>query len=103
MRDKLAGLIPVLLTCLVARPARADQQVTASAYNVALEGYYLIVDAGKDKGTYLSNGLDPEWITTPGRAIDATDLRNLIAQGTEIGMSSPSEYSWPEFRAFPSG
>jgi ABC-type nitrate/sulfonate/bicarbonate transport system substrate-binding protein len=84
-------VVPVLVACVLTATARADQKLTASAYNLALEGYYLIVDAGKDRGIYLKNGLDPDWITRPGRAIGASDLKDLIAQGTELGMSAPSE------------
>lgn len=69
----------------------ATQKFTASAYNLSLEAYALIVDAGGEHGIFLRHGLDPEWVTRPGRAISAADLKELIAQGTQIGMSSPSE------------
>lgn len=67
------------------------ETLKASAYNLALEPYALIVDAGKEQDTFRRNGLDPQWISREGRAIMWSDLQGLVAQGTHIGLSSPFE------------
>ena len=76
---------------LAAAPVVAGETVSATAYNLALEPYALIVDAGAERGFYAANGLEPRWVTREKRAVSVKDFPELLAQGTELGLSSPSE------------
>lgn len=76
---------------LVAAPVLAGESVSVTAYNLALAPYALVVDAGTERGFYTANGLEPRWVTREKRAVSIKDLPELLQQGTELGLSSPSE------------
>ena len=63
----------------------------ASGYSAVLETPYLLMDAGTDRSIFAKYGLDPEWITIPGRSITATDLKQLVENGIKIGFSVTSD------------
>lgn len=83
----------MLCSCLLlaASPVTAERRVAASGYHSSLEAYYLVMEAGRDRGIYRAHGLEPQWVTRAGRAVAANDLKLLVAEGTEVGLSSGSE------------
>lgn len=49
---------------------------------------FAVIDAGKDRGIWASNGLDPEFIFKPDRSPNvAADLKEQVASGIKIGIS----------------
>ena len=83
--------LAALLACAPLAAPLAAEPISASAYNLLLEPYALIVDAGTERGIFVAHGLEPRWITREKRAVNASDLKDLLAQGTGVGLSSPSE------------
>src|SRR5438552_5902442 len=83
--------LAALLACAPLAAPLAAEPISASAYNLLLEPYALIVDAGTERGIFVGHGLEPRWITREKRAVNASDLKDLLAQGTGVGLSSPSE------------
>lgn len=69
----------------------ALEKFKASGYFAENELAFLISDAGKEKGIFARNGLDPEFVTIPGRSLLAADLREQVSSGIKIGISIPSE------------
>jgi ABC-type nitrate/sulfonate/bicarbonate transport system substrate-binding protein len=51
---------------------------------------FLVIEAGKEKGIWTSNGLDPQFVTTR-RGFTAGDIEQQLASGIKIGLSSTNE------------
>ena len=51
---------------------------------------FLVIDAGKEKGIWASNGLDPQFVTIR-RALTASEIKEQVASGLKIGLSSVNE------------
>jgi len=51
---------------------------------------FLVIDAGKEKGIWASNGMDPQFVTIR-RALTAAEIKEQIASGIKIGLSSTNE------------
>lgn len=83
-----AALFAGVIACA---PAAVAEPVSASAYNLALEPYALVVDAGEERGVFRAQGLEVRWVTRDKRAVNVTDLPELLKDGTELGLSSPGE------------
>ncbi|MBI4258196.1 MAG: ABC transporter substrate-binding protein [Thaumarchaeota archaeon] len=67
----------------------ALEKFKAFGASTTSEVYFLIVDAGKERGIWASNGLDPEFITTPNPPTEA-EFKEKIASGVKIGLSPSS-------------
>ena len=72
-------------------PSLTLEKFKSGGYFGDSEAAFLLMDAGKDKGFWASNGLAPEFVSIPGRAILAADLKEQVASGIKIGFSIPSE------------
>src|SRR5205085_12150609 len=83
--------LAALASSLFAAQALSAEPIAATAYNLALEPYALVVDAGRERGIFARHGLEPRWVTRSDRAVNVNDLRDLLAQGTQLGLSSPGE------------
>lgn len=78
--------------------ASAPKQVQTSAltkFNVsgAFErtlSAFLVIDAGRDKGIWTSNQLDPQFVTIR-RALTAAEIKDQVASGINIGLSATNE------------
>jgi NitT/TauT family transport system substrate-binding protein len=57
--------------------------------NAGVAAYNLLLGADKDKGFYQSNGLSPQWVTTP--AINSGTYKSFIANGTVMGIGAGSD------------
>ncbi len=62
-----------------------------SGWSPLCEACFLIIDAGKDRGIWASNGIDPEWVTRPTPGFTATDITQMIESGIKIGFWPASE------------
>lgn len=67
------------------------QKFKASGYWATIEGYFLVVDAARERGIWASNGLEPEFVTILGRRTLAADLKGEVESGIKIGISTSSE------------
>jgi ABC-type nitrate/sulfonate/bicarbonate transport system substrate-binding protein len=83
--------LAALASSLFVTQALSVEPVAATAYNLTLEPYALVVDAGRERGIFAKHGLEPRWVTRTGRAVNVNDLRELLSQGTQLGLSSPGE------------
>lgn len=101
MRNALLVGMALAISACVTQPPPAARAVRASAYNAALEAYMVVVWAGKDRGIYARHGLDVRWSGEPGRAVDANQLRVLVSDGVEMGLSSPAEVLLARSRGVP--
>jgi len=54
----------------------------------SFEWFFLLVDAGKAKGIWAKNGLDPEFVPTAGSWVQ---LKTLIDSGVKIGFVNAAE------------
>jgi ABC-type nitrate/sulfonate/bicarbonate transport system substrate-binding protein len=54
----------------------------------SFEWFFLLVDAGKEKGIWARNGLDPEFVPTAGSSVQ---LKTLIDSGVKIGLVNAAE------------
>jgi len=60
------------------------QKFKASGYSAIYEGTFLIIDAGKDRGVWASNGIEPDFIYTfPS---DHIKLKEQVVSGIELGL-----------------
>ena len=48
----------------------------------------LIVQAGKERSIWASNGLDPEFVTVPRSALAISDLKEFVSSGVKMGLQS---------------
>jgi len=64
------------------------QRFKAAAENAAFEWFFLLVDAGKDKGIWTKNGLDPEFVPAAG---SSAQLEERVNSGIGIGYVNAAE------------
>jgi len=70
------------------KPSPTLDKFKASGYSATIDLTFLLMDAGRDKGIYADNGLDPEWVTIPNRVVQIPDIKEQISAGTKIGIAS---------------
>lgn len=51
---------------------------------------FLVIDAGKERGVWANNGMDPQFITIR-RALTAAEIKEQVASGVKIGLSATNE------------
>jgi ABC-type nitrate/sulfonate/bicarbonate transport system substrate-binding protein len=93
-----ATVIALLIGALGPSQAQTDrpQEATsmpshrfkAAAEQGSFEWFFLLVDAGKDKGIWARNGLDPEFVPAAG---SSAQLKSLIDSGVKIGFVNAAE------------
>jgi ABC-type nitrate/sulfonate/bicarbonate transport system substrate-binding protein len=54
----------------------------------SFEWFFLLVDAGKEKGIWARNGLDPEFVPAAGSSVQ---LKTLVDSGVKIGFVNAAE------------
>lgn len=72
-------------------PQSAPERLAVSGYFADSEGAFLLMDAGRDRGIWKQAGLDPDFVTIPGRAVLAADIKEQVASGIKMGVSIASE------------
>jgi len=80
------------------QPSVVPRQVQTSAvarFNVSgaferTPSAFLVIDAGKEKGIWASNGLDPQFVITR-RGFTAAEIERQLASGIKMGLSSTNE------------
>jgi ABC-type nitrate/sulfonate/bicarbonate transport system substrate-binding protein len=65
-----------------------SHQFKAAAEHVSFEWFFLLVDAGNEKGFWARNGLDPEFVPAAG---SSAQLKTLIDSGVKIGFVNLAE------------
>ncbi len=65
-----------------------SHQFKAAAEQGSFEWFFLLVDAGKEKGIWARNGLDPEFVPAAG---SSAQLKSLIESGVKIGFVNAAE------------
>ena len=65
-----------------------SHQFKAAAEHVSFEWFFLLVDAGNEKGFWARNGLDPEFVPAAG---SSAQLKTLIDSGVKIGFVNVAE------------
>ncbi len=68
--------------------APALKEFNASGENGTFEWLFLLTDAGKEQGIWAKNGLAPNWVPA---AASATQLKEQVASGTQIGFVNTAE------------
>jgi NitT/TauT family transport system substrate-binding protein len=72
-----------------AKPESASPyRFKAAAEQATFEWFFLLVDAGKDQGIWMRNGLEPEFVPAAGSSVQ---LKALIASGVKIGFVNAAE------------
>ena len=64
------------------------RQFKAAAEQGSFEWFFLLVDAGNEKGFWAGNGLDPEFVPAAG---SSAQLKSLIDSGVKIGFVNAAE------------
>ena len=68
------------------KPAQPLEKFKVIGHSVNTAAIFLVIDAGKDRGIWASNGLDPEFIfNSEGRPNVASDIKEQVASGIKIG------------------
>ena len=86
-----------------------SHQFKAAAEQGSFEWFFLLVDAGNDRGIWARNGLNPEFVPAAGSSVQ---LRSLINSGIKIGFVNAAEVTlarssgvpvkqWPHILARP--
>ena len=65
-----------------------SHQFKAAAEQGSFEWFFLLVDAGNERGIWARNGLDPEFVPAAG---SSTQLKSLIESGIKIGFVNAAE------------
>jgi len=65
-----------------------SHQFKAAVEQGSFEWFFLLVDAGNDRGIWARNGLDPEFVPAAG---SAAQLKSLIDSGIKIGFVNAAE------------
>lgn len=68
--------------------AMPSHQFKAAAEQGSFEWFFLLVDAGKEKGIWARNGLNPEFVPAAG---SSAQLKTLIDSGVKIGFVNAAE------------
>lgn len=68
--------------------AMPSHQFKAAAEQGSFEWFFLLVDAGKEKGIWARNGLDPDFVPAAG---SSAQLKTLIDSGVKIGFVNAAE------------
>lgn len=83
---------PCLLQAQTSQTLKASamppHQFKAAAEQGSFEWFFLLVDAGKEKGIWAKNGLDPEFVPAAG---SSAQLKTLIDSGVKIGFVNAAE------------
>jgi ABC-type nitrate/sulfonate/bicarbonate transport system substrate-binding protein len=77
----------------IPKPASSPQSLQkfkALGWSATSELDFLIRDAGKERGIWANNGLDPEFVIPLGRSPLARDIKDQVASGVQIGLGIPS-------------
>lgn len=85
---------PVQQSVSAPKPAQAPQELQKFKILIGsptYEGYFLVLDAAKDRGIWAKYGLDPEVSTWTGRACTATCVNDQVAAGVKMGFFVPHE------------
>lgn len=72
-------------------PALVAPQKIKAIINSTAEAYYLVMEVGKEKGFWSSNGLDPEFFSTTDRVVTAQKIKDMVGNGTKMGYSATTE------------
>lgn len=75
-----------------------SHQFKAAAEQGSFEWFFLLVDAGKEKGIWARNGLDPEFVPAAG---SSTQLKTLIDSGVKIGFVNAAEVTMARSNGVP--
>jgi hypothetical protein len=59
-----------------------------AAEQISFEWFFLLVDAGNDRGIWARNGLDPAFVPAAG---SSAQLKSLIDSGIKIGFVNAAE------------
>jgi len=65
-----------------------SHQFKAAAEQGSFEWFFLLVDAGNDRGIWARNGLNPEFVPAAGSSVQ---LKSLIDSGIKIGFVNAAE------------
>jgi NitT/TauT family transport system substrate-binding protein len=76
----------------------SSYQFKAAAEQGSFEWFFLLVDAGKDKGIWARNGLDPEFVPAAG---SSAQLKALIDSGIKIGFVNAAEVTLARSKGVP--
>jgi NitT/TauT family transport system substrate-binding protein len=68
--------------------AMPSHRFKAAAEQASFEWFFLLVDAGNEKGIWARHGLDPEFVPAAG---SAAQLKSLIDSGVGIGFVNAAE------------
>jgi len=101
MMQTKCWIFGTVVALLVGAPCSSQAQTTQMPkaapmspykFKAAAEGsfewFFLLVDAGKEKGIWARNGLDPEFVPTAGSSVQ---LKTLIDSGVKIGLVNAAE------------
>src|SRR5579862_8991930 len=75
-----------------------SHQFTAAAEHGSFEWFFLLVDAGKEKGIWAKNGLDPKFVPAAG---SSAQLKTLIDSGVKIGFVNAAEVTLARSNGMP--
>jgi len=78
--------------------AMPSHQFKAAAEQGSFEWFFLLVDAGKEKGIWARNGLDPEFVPAAG---SSAQLKTLIDSGVKIGFVNAAEVTLARSKGIP--
>jgi NitT/TauT family transport system substrate-binding protein len=67
-------------------PSPTLEKFKAGGYVGIGEQAFLVMDAGKERGIWSTNGLDPEWIVKPATPFGPSELREQVESGARIGV-----------------
>ena len=65
-----------------------SHQFKAAAEHCSFEWFFLLVDAGNDRGIWARHGLNPEFVPAAGSSVQ---MKSLIESGIKIGFVNAAE------------
>jgi len=83
----IAGALQPQTSQAQAASAMQSQRIKVAAEG-SFEWFFLLVDAGKQKGIWANNGLDPEFVPAAGSSVQ---LKTLVESGVKIGFVNAAE------------